>query len=407
MMTEQLRQQMGEAAVLAAKAVNYVGAGTVEFLVSQQQEFYFLEMNTRLQVEHPVTELITGLDLVEWQLRVAAGENLPLQQEQIEYQGHAIEVRLYAEDCDGGFIPQTGTVLEWVTPQGPGIRMDEGIVKGQQISPYYDSMLAKLICYGKNREEAIRRLKRGLKDTVLLGFSSNKSFLLGLANDPVFAAGEATTRYIEEQYLPAKENDTVYSPQQSLWAIAAILLSRTVGATGWRSTGMLSWPVRLAYQEQVRDLMVAQKGDRYYVNSDDFEDQEISILNETNNRILLQINGIQSSVSMAQQQQQIYLDDRSEVALFEKRSFSEKSGNEELGANLAAPMSGRIADIKVAVGDKVNKGDLLVVLESMKMFQELTAQQAGVVSDIYISIDTQVEVGVALVDIEQQEELES
>jgi geranyl-CoA carboxylase alpha subunit len=405
-MTPELREQMGEAAVSAAKAVNYVGAGTVEFLVSQQQAFYFLEMNTRLQVEHPVTEFITGLDLVEWQLRVAAGENLPLQQDQIEYQGHAIEVRLYAEDCDGGFIPQTGTVLEWITPQGPGIRMDEGIVKGQQISPYYDSMLAKLICYGKNREEAIRRLKRGLKDTVLLGLSSNKTFLLGLVNDPVFAAGEATTRYIEEQYLPSKATDTAYSPQQSLWAIAAILLSRTAGATGWRSTGVLSWPVRLAFQDELRDLMVSQEGEVYRVDSDGFESQEMTISDETSSQLSLQINGIRSSISLALQGQQLYLDDRSEVALFEKRSFSEKTSNEELGANLVAPMSGRIADIKVSVGDTVNKGDLLVVLESMKMFQELTAQQAGVVSDIYVSIDKQVEVGVALVDIEQQEELE-
>lgn len=188
-----LRQKMGEAAVQAAKAVNYSGAGTVEFLLTKDQEFYFLEMNTRLQVEHPVTELITGLDLVEWQLRVAAGEDLPLSQDDIQLQGHAIEVRLYAEDCDAGFVPQTGQVLDWKIATGKGIRVDNGLVKGQIISPYYDSMLAKLIAYGDTREEAIRRLKRALKDTVLLGLSSNKQFLLGLLDDPVFIEGNATT----------------------------------------------------------------------------------------------------------------------------------------------------------------------------------------------------------------------
>lgn len=405
-MSEALRQKMGEAAVLAAEAVNYVGAGTVEFLVTQDQEFYFLEMNTRLQVEHPVTELITGQDLVEWQLRVAAGEDLPLRQDEIKYQGHAIEVRLYAEDCDAGFVPQTGTILQWETPSGDGVRVDGGISKGQLISPYYDSMLAKLITYGKTREEAIRRLRKALKDTVLLGLSSNKPFLLDLLNDPVFNTGKATTRYIEEQFLPAKEKHGDYSPNQSLWAIAAILLSRTVGATGWRSTGTLSWPVRLAFQENQCDFTVSQDATKYQVECEGFEPQEIIILHEADAKLSLQINGIRCSVSIAQDEQWLYIDDRHEVACFEKRSFSEKNKEEEAGANLVAPMSGRIADIKVSVGDEVNKGDLLVVLESMKMFQELTAQQPGVVSEIYIKVDNQVQVGVALVDIEQKNDVE-
>ena len=404
MMDEALRKSMGEAAVQAAKAVNYVGAGTVEFLVAKDHAFYFLEMNTRLQVEHPVTELITGLDLVEWQLRVAAGENLPLSQTDIQLKGHAIEVRLYAEDCEGGFIPQTGLVRNWKTPSGKGIRIDNGIVNGQMITPYYDSMLAKLIAYGGTRDEAIRRLRRALKDTVLLGLSSNKQFLLGLLDDSTFAKGNATTRHIEENYLPEKEKQDRYSPIDSMWAVAAILLSRTNGATGWRSTGTLSWPVRLKFQDQQHDFVVSQEGETYRVENDNIETQKVIILAESAGHLSLQINGVHSGANVAlDKHQHIYIDNRSEVAMFEKLSFSEKQAEEELGANLTAPMSGRIADVKVNAGDKVNKGDLMVVLESMKMFQELTAQQAGIVAEVYVKVDQQVDVGVPLIDVSANE----
>ena len=403
-MSDELRKKMGEAAVQAAKAVNYVGAGTVEFLVAQDGAFYFLEMNTRLQVEHPVTELITGLDLVEWQLLVAAGDDLPLRQHDIHLKGHAIEVRLYAEDCEAGFVPQTGLVRDWKMPSGKGIRTDNGIVKGQMITPYYDSMLAKLIAFGETRHEAIRRLRRALKETVLLGLSSNKPFLLGLLEDPVFVMGEATTRHIEETYLPQKENQGCFSPSDAMWAMAAILLSRTQGATGWRSTGVLSWPVRLKFQQTQQDFVVSQDGHQYCVEADGFETQDVIILNESEGELTLQVNGIRSRMTVALDEQQcLYIDDRSEVAMFEKLSFSNKRDEEELGANLVAPMSGRIADVKVKAGETVNKGDLLVVLESMKMFQELNAQKAGTVSEVYVTPDQQVDVGHPLIDVNADE----
>ncbi len=403
-MSDELRKKMGEAAVQAAKAVNYVGAGTVEFLVAQDGAFYFLEMNTRLQVEHPVTELITGLDLVEWQLLVAAGDDLPLRQHDIHLKGHAIEVRLYAEDCEAGFVPQTGLVRDWKMPSGKGIRTDNGIVKGQMITPYYDSMLAKLIAFGETRHEAIRRLRRALKETVLLGLSSNKPFLLGLLEDPVFVMGEATTRHIEETYLPQKENQGCFSPSDAMWSMAAILLSRTQGATGWRSTGVLSWPVRLKFQQTQQDFVVSQDGHQYCVEADGFETQDVIILNESEGELTLQVNGIRSRMTVALDEQQcLYIDDRSEVAMFEKLSFSNKRDEEELGANLVAPMSGRIADVKVKAGETVNKGDLLVVLESMKMFQELNAQKAGTVSEVYVTPDQQVDVGHPLIDVNADE----
>jgi geranyl-CoA carboxylase alpha subunit len=404
MMDEGLRQKMGEAAVAAAKAVNYVGAGTVEFLVSQEREFYFLEMNTRLQVEHPVTEMVTGLDLVEWQLRVAAGEPLPLKQDEIKLRGHAIEVRLYAEDCEAGFVPQTGKILEWNRPEGEGIRVDEGIIKGQEISPYYDSMLAKLIAYGSTRDEALQRLRRALKGTVLLGLETNRQFLLKLIEDPVFKAGNATTRYIEEQFLPTQERGEVQLPSESLWALAAILLSRTIGASGWRSTGVLSWPVRLDCEALSRDFSVSLQGQIYRVENDRAETVQIIILEEKGSQLSVLIDEIQLQLFVAQDEsQRLYMGSRSETALFEKLSFSEKKADEEMGANLLAPMSGRIAEVKVEVGRQVKKGELLVVLESMKMFQELTAQESGAVSAVYVEQDSQVEVGAALIDITAEE----
>ncbi|MEN3566761.1 geranyl-CoA carboxylase subunit apha, partial [Pseudomonas aeruginosa] len=218
-----LRRAMGEAAVKAAASVNYVGAGTVEFLLGEDGRFYFLEMNTRLQVEHPVTELVTGQDLVAWQIRIAEGHPLPLRQEQVELRGHAIEVRLYAEDAGRGFLPQTGTVLRWDPELLPGVRIDHGLVEGQAVTPFYDPMLAKLIAYGASREEARRKLIRALERCVLLGVDGNQRFLANLLAHPDFAAGEATTAFIGERFA----EDPSLQPRQpgaEELALAAALL---------------------------------------------------------------------------------------------------------------------------------------------------------------------------------------
>src|SRR5260370_6468384 len=178
---------MGAAAVAAARTIGYRGAGTVEFLLGADGEFYFLEMNTRLQVEHPVTEAITGLDLVEWQLRVARGESLPLTQEQVQLSGHAIEVRLYAEDAYAGFLPQTGRIDVWRPATGPGIRVDHGMKDGLAISPFYDPMIAKLIAHGANRQEARTRLVQALRDPLVLGAVPHRPFLIRLLQPPELA----------------------------------------------------------------------------------------------------------------------------------------------------------------------------------------------------------------------------
>ncbi|MEE4252226.1 MAG: acetyl-CoA carboxylase biotin carboxylase subunit, partial [Alcanivoracaceae bacterium] len=220
----ELRARMGEAAVNAAKSCQYVGAGTVEFLLAEDGSFYFLEMNTRLQVEHPVTELVTGLDLVAWQIRVARGETLPLTQDQVQLNGHAIEVRLYAEEPSQNFMPQTGPVLAWRPAEGDGVRIDHGLREGFSVGSHYDPMLAKIIAWGDSREDARRRLIRAIEDTVLFGLQDNRRFLAAILRHPVFAAGAATTAFLDSDF---GDDPSMAAPQAShlMYAIAAALLS--------------------------------------------------------------------------------------------------------------------------------------------------------------------------------------
>ena len=254
-MTPELRAAMGEAAVNAARSIHYAGAGTVEFLLDASGEFYFLEMNTRLQVEHPVTELVTGLDLVALQLRVAQGYPLDIAQQDVRLDGHAIEVRLYAEDTANDFLPATGRASVWQPPLGEGVRVDHGLLSGQEISPFYDPMIAKIIAWGEDRHTACRRLVRALENTVLFGVENNRRFLLDVLRRPAFVAGEATTAFIEQQFQGSDLETLPMEPE--IAALAAVLFYREsqsalvshvesdhASAWGWR-TGR---PVMTHYQ---------------------------------------------------------------------------------------------------------------------------------------------------------------
>ena len=223
-LTAELRARMGEAAVSAARAIDYVGAGTIEFLLDAAGNFYFLEMNTRLQVEHPVTEAVTGLDLVAWQLRVAAGETLPLTQSDVRFRGHAIEARLYAEDPYQNFLPQSGALIDWRPAAGEGVRIDHGLTSGQDVSPFYDPMLAKVIARGASREEARRRLIAALEDTVVFGLKTNRSFLAAALRHPAFVAGEATTGFIAQHFAAGSTAMRQPAPDPRSLALAAVLL---------------------------------------------------------------------------------------------------------------------------------------------------------------------------------------
>jgi geranyl-CoA carboxylase alpha subunit len=253
---EDLRARMGAAAVAAARAIGYRGAGTVEFLLASDGAFYFLEMNTRLQVEHPVTEMIAGLDLVEWQLRVARGEALPLTQEEVTLAGHAIEVRLYAEDAYAGFLPQTGRVDVWRPASGPGVRIDHGMKDGYAISSFYDPMIAKVIAHGATRDQARARLVKALLDTVVLGPTTNRHFLIRLLAHPEFAAGRATTSFLDKHsFAPPPVSD-------HHWKLAAALLWQQsaerfpLSLRGWRNSNPEPTPIRLAAGDQERTIEV-------------------------------------------------------------------------------------------------------------------------------------------------------
>ena len=354
-----LRARMGAAAVAAAKAIGYRGAGTVEFLLGADGAFYFLEMNTRLQVEHPVTEAITGLDLVEWQLRVARGESLPLTQEQVHLSGHAIEVRLYAEDAYGGFLPQTGRIDVWRPATDPGVRIDHGMKDGLAISPFYDPMIAKVIASGATREEARLRLIKALRDTLVLGPTTNRHFLIRLLEHPEFAAGKATTAFLGKHSFPGPEVTDEH------WKLAASLLWQQSAARypanlrGWRNSNPEPTPFRLAVGDKERTLHIA----------DALAPAAPHVID--GNDIVVDLDAF--------------------TVRFQDRTYmppaSAAAGSD---GKLRAPMDGRIVAIKVAAGDKVVRGQTLVVLEAMKIQHQLKAVLDAEVESIAVQEGQQV-----------------
>ncbi|MBT6475025.1 MAG: acetyl-CoA carboxylase biotin carboxylase subunit [Rhodospirillaceae bacterium] len=389
---EDLRAAMGAAAVAAAQAIDYQGAGTVEFLLGADGSFYFLEMNTRLQVEHPVTEMITGLDLVAWQLDVAAGAALPLTQDQIEFTGHAIEVRLYAEDPYADFLPQTGTVVAW--RPSPEVRVDTGIVEGQEISPFYDPMVAKVIAHGRNREEARRRLLRGLEDTALLGLPNNRGFLLDVLRHDGFADGSATTAFIG-QHFPDLQRP---APDAVARALAAVLLYRHSAhdQSGWRSAAPIVVGIDLRFDEEQCLCQVALTADGYKVTlgEDGAEDEsvELELLGLDHGRVRFSSGGVVDSAGFAFDGNDLHLDLAGAANHFfeftpELAAARQKEGD----GRLIAPMAGRIVAVRAATGETVVKGQILVILEAMKMEHEIKAPSDGIVEEIGVAEGDQVD----------------
>jgi geranyl-CoA carboxylase alpha subunit len=363
-----LRARMGAAAVAAAKAVGYRGAGTVEFLLAADGAFYFLEMNTRLQVEHPVTEAITGLDLVGWQLRVARGEALPLAQDQVKLAGHAIEARLYAEDADAGFLPQTGRIDLWRPASGIGLRIDHGVKDGLVISPFYDSMIAKLIAHGATREEARLRLLKALRDTVVLGPTTNRHYLIRLLEHPEFAAGKATTAFIGRHAFPPPEIADHH------WRLAASLLWRLSAERypaelrGWRNSNPEPTPIRLAAGDSERTILVTP---------DDAAGDAVPFHVE-GNEIVVDLDGLA-------------------VRFIDKTYAPPASAAAGGDGKLRAPMDGRIVAIKVAAGDRVARGQTLVVLEAMKIQHQLKSAIDAKIESVAVREGQQVAIRAVLV----------
>lgn len=412
-MTPELRRAMGEAAVKAARTVNYVGAGTVEFLLDASGDFYFLEMNTRLQVEHPVTELITGQDLVAWQIRVAEGQPLPLAQDEIRLDGHAMEVRLYAEDPASNFLPQTGEVLRWEPSELPGIRIDHGLVEGQPVTPFYDPMLAKVIAWGATRDEARRKLVRAVEDCVLLGVNGNQRFLANLLAHPEFAAGHATTAFIGEHFSD-DPSLRAHAPSATELATAAALLyqasaesrAHQAGLAGWRSAGSAPWRFVLRHGEQklAVELSVLEAGVRPRLQAR-VGDSEVAIalLRADGRWATLELDGVRRRAAYHHSAGRLWLyGQHGNLELLDVTHEPAGGLNAASSGTVKAPMDGAIVDVLVGEGERVAKGQLLVVLEAMKMEHPLKAGIDGVIRRVQVTAGDQVKNRQVLVEVEEQ-----
>lgn len=388
-MTESLREAMGKAAVDAARAVNYTGAGTVEFLLDESGAFYFLEMNTRLQVEHPVTEYVTGLDLVALQLQVAEARPLGLTQEDVTLKGHAIEVRLYAEDPGSGFLPMTGPILAWHEAQGEGTRTDAGINAGGEVSPYYDPMLAKIIAYGASRAEACRKLIAALGDTVLFGTRTNRDFLIDALGRPTFLAGEATTAFIAETW--PDESYAPPEPTSADYALAAILQTRHRQQEALQQAlgiapELLDWgsaaPLVSVVQYHQQQVTVTALGDGCYQADVMADSIHICLRQLTPSYAKLTLAGRGLAVHYLCQGDDIHLATPTQTwRLTDSAQASQAPGEEATGAAaVRAPMHGQLLEILVTEGATVAKGEKLAILEAMKMQHEITAEAPGTVA---------------------------
>ena len=392
-----MRASMGADAVNAARAVGYVGAGTIEFIVDADNRHYFLEMNTRLQVEHPVTECITGLDLVEWQLRVAAGDALPLQQSHIDariaHGGHAIEARLYAEDPCIGFVPQTGTVRHFRPADAlrPGVRIDAGISEGGEVSPWYDAMVAKVIAHGRDRNDAIRRLIAALDDLPLLGIANNGRFLRDLADHAEFRAAQLHTTRLDEWLA---EGDPILRPplpDDNLWQLAAHLLARP-------APGALPVTVKLACDEATRTIRVASPN--YSGGGTADEGDAVEIIAEHDHHVRWRCGGVARRAIVVRHGRELHLAaGRDRFVFIEHSPFP--AADAGLDARHArARVAGRVVHVNVAVGDTVAKDQPLLCVEAMKMEMWLAAGAAGRVVALRAAVGEQVAAGALLIELE-------
>ncbi|MFF7646702.1 biotin carboxylase N-terminal domain-containing protein [Streptomyces canus] len=398
LLDEGTRASMGEAAVEAARSCGYRGAGTVEFIVpgDDPSSYYFMEMNTRLQVEHPVTELVTGLDLVEWQLRVAAGERLPYGQEGVRLTGHAIEARVCAEDPAKGFLPSGGTVLRLHEPQGDGVRTDSGLSEGTEVGSLYDPMLSKVIAYGPDRATALRKLRAALAETVTLGVQTNAGFLRRLLAHPAVVAGELDTGLVERVVDDLVAADV---PEEVFEAAAAVRLADLQpGAAGWTDPfsvpsgwrlGGFAQPVSFPLRVTGLEPVTHRSRGTHTVTED-----EVSVT----------LDGVRHTFHRAEDWlgrdgDAWHVRDHDPVA-------ASLTGSGHAGADsLTAPMPGTVTVVKVAVGDEVAAGQSLLVVEAMKMEHVISAPHAGTVAELDVTPGTTVAMDQVLAVIAPHEEV--
>jgi 3-methylcrotonyl-CoA carboxylase alpha subunit len=413
-MTPERRAQMGEAAVAAAKAVRYQGAGTVEFICEQDGRFYFMEMNTRLQVEHPVTEAITGLDLVEWQLRVAAGEPLPLQQSALRMHGHAIEARICAENPEGGFLPATGTlqVARWpghVSFERGAVRLDAGVGEGDAISPFYDSMIAKLIVWGEDREQALARLDAALRDTQIVGLHTNVAFLRRCAATESFAKADLDTALIEREKA-ALFGQPGLPLELAAAAVVAHTLAEEAGTEGadpwsrrdgWRLFGAAQRRFELDVDGVHHRVLFSRHHAGGMTLGVQGRELDFALSSEGTERHELFIGGARHRVQTYKVGEQVAVFAAAGSALVTEVDLIRHAGEGAAeGGRLTAPMPGKLVAFLTRAGDKVSQGQALAVMEAMKMEHTINAPRDGVVAELLFAVGDQVGDGAELLRLE-------
>ena len=400
-LSPELRRAMGEAAVRSAQAIGYVGAGTVEFLLDARGEFFFMEMNTRLQVEHPVTEAITGLDLVAWQIRVARGEALPMTQDQVPLIGHAIEVRLYAEDPGNDFLPATGRLeLYRESAEGPGRRVDSGVEEGDEVSPFYDPMLGKLIAWGEDREQARLRLLSMLDEFAIGGLKTNINFLRRIIAHPAFAAAELDTGFIpryQEQLLPAPA-----ALSDGFWQAAAQAFAQSQSRSPRVDDPSSPWADSNGFRAGLPSeitLHLSCEGQDRALTLRNINAQSARLKGE---QLLTEHDGVRRQHRAIRQGELVYLQWDGElrrIEAYDPIGAVEASHSHQGG--LTAPMNGSIVRVLVEAGQTVEAGAQLVVLEAMKMEHSIRAPHAGVIKALYCQEGEMVSEGSALVELEE------
>ncbi|MAD35512.1 biotin carboxylase N-terminal domain-containing protein [Tistrella sp.] len=405
---EDLRARMGETAVQAARAIGYEGAGTLEFLLDAQGRYYFMEMNTRLQGEHPVTEAVTGLDLVELQLIAAAGQPLPITQAQVQVRGHAIEVRLCAEDPAKGFMPQSGRFRAWAPTAA--LRVDHALGGDPEISPYYDSMIAKVIAHGASRADACRKLIHGLEDTVALGIATNQGFLAACLAHPVFAAGQATTAFIGAHGDELLARNALADRRAA--AVAALLLHGIAtdgrGVAGRSLAHTLPVPVLLAIDGTATTVSIARSGPGSFTAEVDGATvalAPIELVPEADGiagALVVTIDGTTTRLRFARDGHVLHLHLDGRPVRIDDRSFepAHRAGEAAGDGRIRAAMNGRVVAVLAAIGDEVEPGRPLVTLEAMKMEHVHKADLAGRITAITVGDGDQVGAGQVLVEIE-------
>ncbi len=403
------RKAMGEQAVQLAKAVKYQSAGTVEFVVGKDQDFYFLEMNTRLQVEHPVTEAITGLDLVEWQLRVASGEKLPLAQDQLRIHGHAIEARICAESPDNNFLPATGTLHVYGLPPSVSferglVRVDAGVREGDAISPYYDSMIAKLIVHGDNREQALARLDEALAQLHIVGLSTNVQFLRHVVQSRSFAQADLDTALIPREEAVLFKQEKLGLPLAAAAAVALSLLEEKAQETadpfskrdGWRSHGVALRRFEFEFHGEPAKAELTYLHDgalRLAVGDVD----EVLVFTGSGGAVDIRFGGQRLGAHIYRRGETVFVFARqgaTQITVIDQLAHAGEAHGE--AGRLTAPMPGKVVSFAVKAGDKVSKGQALAVMEAMKMEHTIAAPADGVVQEVLYAPGDQVTEGAEL-----------